>query len=57
MGKKEAIIKTIKAFKLLTSKEIPIEKMYLFGSQATGKAHKWSDATLVHEAVHEGIEI
>ena len=39
--------KKILAFKKLANKEIPIKKMLLFGSQTSGKTHKWSDFDLV----------
>lgn len=41
--KKSEIIKKLKEFK----KQNKIEKMYLFGSMATGKTHKYSDIDLV----------
>ena len=40
---KSEIIKQLKEFK----KQNKIEKMYLFGSMATGKLHKYSDVDLV----------
>ena len=42
-GKKSNLIKELKKFK----KQNNIEKMYLFGSRATGKTHKWSDVDLI----------
>ena len=47
MGKKESILKTLRNFKLQTSNEIPIKKMYLFGSFARGTPHRWSDIDLI----------
>ena len=41
--KKSKLIRKLKEFKNQNN----IEKMYLFGSMATGKAHKWSDIDLV----------
>ncbi len=41
--KKSALIKALKIFK----GENSIEKMYLFGSMATGKSNKWSDIDLI----------
>lgn len=41
--KKSKIIKKLKEFK----SQNKIEKMYLFGSMATGKMHKWSDVDLI----------
>jgi len=37
----------LKNFKKQLSKEIPIQKMYLFGSRAGGKPHRWSDFDLL----------
>lgn len=47
MDKKKSIIKLLKKFKSTTNKELPIKKMYLFGSRAKGRAHRWSDIDLV----------
>src|SRR3989344_7901113 len=47
MGKKETLITELKAFKANLSKETPVQKMILFGSQAKGKIHKWSDVDLL----------
>ncbi len=41
--KKSGLIKALKIFK----EKNGIEKMYLFGSMATGKQHKWSDVDLI----------
>ncbi|HLD41764.1 MAG TPA: nucleotidyltransferase domain-containing protein [archaeon] len=40
---KTELIKALKKFK----KQNRIEKLYLFGSQAIGKTHKWSDVDLI----------
>ena len=47
MDKKKALIKDLKEFKRIVKKEIPITKMLLFGSQAIGKTHRWSDVDLI----------
>ncbi|MEK6969366.1 MAG: nucleotidyltransferase domain-containing protein [Nanoarchaeota archaeon] len=47
MDKRTALITELKRFKKDLSKEVPIKKMILFGSQATGKTHKWSDVDLL----------
>jgi len=41
--RKSKLIRELKEFK----KENKIEKMYLFGSRAKGKPHKWSDVDLI----------
>ncbi len=41
--KKSKLIKKLKEFK----KQNKINKMYLFGSMASGKMHKWSDVDLI----------
>ena len=41
--KKSKLIKKLREFK----DHNKIEKMYLFGSMATGKTHKWSDVDLI----------
>ena len=46
MGKKEYIIR-LKEFKKRLSKEIPIQKIYFFGSRAYGKPKRWSDFDLI----------
>ena len=46
MGRKKHI-DLLKEFKKKANKEIPIEKMILFGSRAKGKAHRWSDFDLI----------
>jgi len=40
---KSELINMLKRFK----RQNNIEKIYLFGSQATGKIHKWSDVDLI----------
>ena len=47
MGRREHIIKKVRKFRKEASKEIPIEKLILFGSQATGKAKEYSDVDLI----------
>ncbi|MBS3121135.1 nucleotidyltransferase domain-containing protein [Candidatus Woesearchaeota archaeon] len=46
MGRKKHI-DYLKEFKRELTKSIPIEKMILFGSRATGKARRWSDFDLI----------
>ncbi|MBI3129652.1 MAG: nucleotidyltransferase domain-containing protein [Candidatus Tectomicrobia bacterium] len=46
MGRK-AIVKLLKRYKENISKDIPIERMLLFGSYAEGKAHPDSDVDLL----------
>ena len=46
MGRKKHL-EYLKNFKKQLSKEIPIQKMYLFGSRAGGKPHRWSDFDLL----------
>lgn len=49
MGKKKSkIIEQLKEFK----KQNKIDKMYLFGSMATGKTHKYSDVDLLVVSKH-----
>ena len=44
MGKTNTkLLRKLKKFK----EQNKIDKMYLFGSQATGKTHKWSDVDLI----------
>ncbi|MBI2666823.1 nucleotidyltransferase domain-containing protein [Candidatus Woesearchaeota archaeon] len=42
MGRKKHL-EQLKEFKLALAKEVPIDKMILFGSRAKGKSHRWSD--------------
>lgn len=46
MGQK-AIVKLLKRYKENVSKDIPIDRMLLFGSYAGGKAHPDSDVDLL----------
>ena len=46
MAKKKHL-ECLKDFKKQLSKRIPIQKMYLFGSRAYGKPHRWSDFDLI----------
>ena len=46
MGKRN-IIKLLENFKIQTSRELPIQKLILFGSMAKENARKWSDIDLV----------
>jgi len=47
MRKKNAIIRELSKFKGRLSSDIPLRKMILFGSMATGRAHKDSDIDLI----------
>lgn len=47
MDKKESIIKKLKNFRSSLNEEIPIEKMFFFGSRAIGKPHRDSDIDLI----------
>jgi len=47
MAKKQNLIRELAEFKKNVNKVIPIDKLILFGSHATGKTHKWSDVDLV----------
>lgn len=42
-----AALKELKKFKQQLGKHLPIKKMYLFGSRATGKIHPFSDYDLI----------
>ncbi len=46
MDRKEYLM-YLKNFKKRLSKDIPIQKMYLFGSRAKGNPHRWSDFDLI----------
>jgi len=46
MGRKKHL-DYLKQFKSEISKDIPIKKMILFGSRASGKPHRWSDFDLI----------
>ena len=47
MGKKENIIAQLQEFGKSVSKELTVDKLLFFGSQATGKARKDSDIDLL----------
>ena len=47
MPKREDLIEELKRFKTKISKDMPIQKLILFGSRATGKAGKDSDVDLM----------
>lgn len=47
MSEKESVIKTLKEFKSKASNELHINKMFLFGSRASGKPNRWSDIDLI----------
>src|SRR3990167_8218087 len=47
MDKKAALVKSLKGFAEEVSGDIPIDKMYLFGSRAAGKVKKSSDVDLL----------
>ena len=47
MGKKATLVKALKGFVEEVSNDMPIDKMYLFGSRATGKVKKSSDVDLL----------
>lgn len=47
MDKKAALIKALKGFAEEVSSDIPIDKMYLFGSRAAGKIKRSSDVDLL----------
>ena len=47
MGKEKSLMKSLREFKLKTSKHIPINKMIFFGSRVSGKSHRWSDIDLI----------
>ena len=47
LGRKDAVTKGLKDFKIRVSREFTIKKMILFGSMATGEAHKDSDIDLI----------
>ena len=47
MHKRNDIIKNLSEFKKKLSVDMPLSKMILFGSMATGRAHKDSDIDLI----------
>lgn len=40
-------LKILREFKKKLSKRIPLKKIILFGSRATGKTHEWSDFDII----------
>ncbi|MFH1425429.1 MAG: nucleotidyltransferase domain-containing protein [archaeon] len=47
MGKRESMIKKLKEFKSEIMRDLAVKKMFLFGSRANGRPHRWSDVDLV----------
>ena len=47
MDKKKSLMRSLRIFKKNLGKNMTVDKMILFGSQATGKTHKWSDVDLI----------
>ena len=47
MDKRANLIEKLKKFKKEVNKDIPIEKMFLFGSRASGQAKRESDIDLI----------
>jgi len=47
MGKKTELVKSLKKFAEEISDDVPVDSMYLFGSQAAGRTHKNSDVDLL----------
>ncbi len=47
MDRNATLIKQLKGFKVSASRDIPIERMYLFGSRTSGRVHRDSDVDLV----------
>ena len=47
MDKTQNLIKNLINFKSKVDKDMPLEKLILFGSSAKGKTHKWSDIDLI----------
>ncbi len=47
MGKKTAVMPLLKVFKSKLAKNMPVSRILLFGSRATGKAHRYSDIDLL----------
>ncbi len=46
-GQRKSVIAQLEMFKQRVDKDIPLEKLILFGSMAKGKTHKWSDIDLI----------
>lgn len=47
MGRKELVVKKLKAFRSNLNKDFPVKKIFLFGSFASGKVHRDSDIDLI----------
>ena len=47
MDKETVLKKSLREFKKRVNEDFPVYKMFLFGSQATGKTHKDSDVDLI----------
>src|SRR3989338_4758317 len=47
MDRKKSLIQELGQFARMISKDYPIHKLILFGSQATGKTHKDSDVDIM----------
>ena len=48
MDKRKALlIEELQKFRKNLSKDVSIQKMFLFGSQASGHTHQWSDVDLL----------
>ena len=47
MDRKKSLIGELQQFARIISKEYPLRKMILFGSQATGKTHQDSDVDIM----------
>lgn len=46
MGKEQDLA-YLRKFKQVLAKEVPVQKMILFGSRAMGNPHRWSDFDLI----------
>ncbi len=47
MGRKRSLTAELRKFKLRLSRQLPVERMILFGSRAAGRAHVFSDVDLI----------
>ena len=47
MGREKSLMIKLREFKKSVSRGFPVTKMYLFGSMAKGKTHKYSDVDLI----------
>lgn len=47
MVRKTTLKTQLKEFKKRLSKEVPVDRMILFGSRVVGKTHKYSDVDLI----------